>query len=340
MPLDHYLPATYLASFSEDQKKSSRRRRELIVGDLTQGRCFRSIAGNVGAEKDFYIEIVDNIWKGYETVLSNSISALIDGSITAKTWARVLVPFVAGLLVRGPDFNQRFEKRLEWLNKENLASNTNMARVLEFQRLLAPILTAKWKVLSAHSKGSIIINDIGFTPFVSIRTAEYGIAIPLGLRQVLVLIPFRNRVIAKLSEGSWIPVIQYGNLDADNHFALNKVLAESARRFIFGPNEQIIQQFIKVKREMNRVPEPEELGLISDRLAIVHEFTWHRLVAMLEKSPLEKAAWSFNLDWKAVSAGWAPPVYFPTNLPEFPSSLRRIQDSILVDLYDVQGFTE
>jgi hypothetical protein len=49
---------------------------------------------------------------------------------------------------------------------------------------------------------------------------------------------------------------------------------------------------------------------------------------------------SFDLDWPAIAAVWKPPrVFFPTNLPEFPSALRRRGNFISVDLYDVEGFT-
>jgi len=39
MPLDHYLPATYLASFSDDEV-IPRRESKILVGDIQTNKCF------------------------------------------------------------------------------------------------------------------------------------------------------------------------------------------------------------------------------------------------------------------------------------------------------------
>jgi hypothetical protein len=340
MPLDHYLPATHLASFSMDYKKQPRRKRSLVVGDLVEGRCFQSNAGNVCAINDFYPSMLDDIWKGYEARLAPAILSLLNRSIDAKTLARVLVPFVAGLLVRGPDFNQRFELRLNQISMPNAETNTNGARMMELQRLLAPIASAKWIVLTVSGRGSTIINDIGFLPSLSTRTRESGVSIPLDLRHVLVLVPQRKRKLAELREEKWVPIIEYEVLEYNNHLALNSALAASAQRFIFGPNKEIISRYMPEKKTVNRVPEPEELGFISGKLAVVHEFAWHRFVGMLEESPFAQSSWNFDLVWGAIASDWTPAIIFPTNLPEFPSPLARVQNSIYIDLYDLPGSTE
>ena len=72
---------------------------------------------------------------------------------------------------------------------------------------------------------------------------------------------------------------------------------------------------------------------------MVHEFTWHRLVSTLSKNPCDEGAWSFDLDFSAIAAGWYPPVIMPINLPEFPPALRRDGNKIIVSFYDVQGLT-
>jgi hypothetical protein len=103
---------------------------------------------------------VDEIWKEYERGLSNAIGELIAGRVDARTWARILIPFVACMLVRGPDFADRFERRMAALEIDDIdgvhtADNVNMARLFELQRLLGPVAAAKWVVLEfpreAHS---------------------------------------------------------------------------------------------------------------------------------------------------------------------------------------------
>src|SRR5829696_8082619 len=160
MPLHHYLPATFLASFSLDSAPPSRRKRRLYVGDKQEDRVYRTSAAKVAAIRNLYTlvateydtEMVDKIWTDYERNLHKAMTLLIGGEVDAETWVRVLVPFVACMLVRGPDFDKRFERRISALGIDTEAGhvskdNTNHARLLELQRLLGPVVVAKWVVL-------------------------------------------------------------------------------------------------------------------------------------------------------------------------------------------------
>lgn len=119
MPLHHHLPATYLAAFSP-ASAGPRRARPIVVGDKSDGRVFRTAAQAVAAVQGLYTlntdgvdpEEIEKLWSRYEDDLGDALDALVAGSTDAVTWARVLVPFVAATLVRGPDFNKRFEARL------------------------------------------------------------------------------------------------------------------------------------------------------------------------------------------------------------------------------------
>lgn len=153
MPLDHYLPATFLASFSQELCQP-RRKSLLAVGDVIKKREPRwDKAENLAARNNFYTtdnvdpRIIDKIWLGYESTFDSAVNALIGGNIDALTWARTLVPFVAAMLVRGPDFNTRFESRpfiRSYAQDRKLsADNANGARVMELQRLLGPIAAAQ-----------------------------------------------------------------------------------------------------------------------------------------------------------------------------------------------------
>ncbi len=346
MQRDHYLPATHLASFSLDMTLP-RRERLLAVGDLERNRSFREKACNLAAKRGFYSvssqtsdpRMVDQVWAGYEADLAEAVDELILGTITATSWTRVLVPFVAGILVRGPDFNTRFGDRFRGSGYVSSSDNTNQARILELQRMLAPILAARWIVLTAQGEGDIVTNDIGFVAYARANTKDLGISIPLDRRHALALVPQRIRQVVRARGGEWYPLIEHGLLDPGSHQELNGIIASSARRFIFGSDESAIRSLLDRKKALVRVPEPAELGFISGTLAIVHEFAWHRLVSALAKPPMSDEPANFDLDWKAVANGWTPPVIFPLNLPEFPSSLSRQGDTISLDLFDVRGFT-
>src|SRR5215212_4519681 len=247
MPLHHYLPATFLASFSLDSAVPRRRNRHLSVGDKQQDRVFRTSAANVAAIRNLYAliatefdaEMVDSIWSEYERNLHDAITHLIEGRLNAKTWIRVLVPFVACLLVRGPDFDKRFEGRMSSLGLDEESEllsedNTNFARVIELQRLLGPVAVAKWKVIRTRGSGHLITNDLGYAPFANRPAGESGIAIPLDLSHVLAVIPRDESQVAVVRSGEWVPDIEYTETLPGNHDGLNQTLSATAQRFIFG----------------------------------------------------------------------------------------------------------
>ena len=341
MPLHHYLPATYLAAFSADNG-FPRRDRKLAIADKVTGRIYRKSAAHVGAIKNFYTvagtddpEMIDRIWGDYEAQLARAIGQLIDRHVDAKTWARVLVPFVACMLVRGPDFNERFEGRLGPLKEMAGPDNTNQARMIELQRLLAPITAAKWMVLTVQGPERLITNDLGFAGFRDGETGESGLAVPIDLKRVLVLVPRKRGAVLALRDGKWAPIIEYRTLSAGNHVELNHVSAEWAHRFFFGSDESTVSAYRKpLDEDRGPVPEPFQLGFISGPLARANEFSWHRLVSYLEKPPEDQACLtSAEMDWEAVAAGWKPMVIIPLLSPVslVTSAVRREGDLVIVD---------
>lgn len=350
MPYHHYLPATFLAAFAVEGNKP-RRERKIFIGDKSNYRCFVSSVGNVAGENNLYLvpssnspTMIENTWSKYETQLPIAIQKLIDGTVNAVQWARIMVPFVASLFVRTRNFDTRFENRLRAIGFEDTyferhPDNTNTARLMELQRLLAPVLAAKWIVLRKVGKTPLITNDVGYAPFRHMSITDAGFAIPLDKDHILVVIPKRERDIIEVREGDWFPLIEYAELSSNNHFGLNKALVSNAQRFVFGSDEALIRRLLQEESRLSSVVEPAELGFIAGTLAMVHEFTWHRLVSTLSKNPGDESAWSFDLDFGAIAAGWYSPVAIPINLPEFPPALRRDGNKIIVSFYDVQGLT-
>lgn len=192
MSLQHYLPATFLAQFSSDTKLP-RRERQLVAVDKLKRKIFESPASKLAAENEFYTLVnsqekdplsVDKALSGYETKFHLAVNLLIDRKITADLWARILVPFVTSLLVRGPDFNRRFETRMfSWLGnhlKEYTGrDNTNQARLFERQRLLPSIFSANWALSRVESNVPLLINDLGYAPLFDPEKKKMGLAIPL-----------------------------------------------------------------------------------------------------------------------------------------------------------------
>lgn len=298
MSLQHYLPATFLAQFSGDTKLP-RRERRLIAVDKLKRKIFEGPASKLGAENEFYTLVnsgvenphsIDNALSGYEAQLHLAINLLIDGKITADLWAKVLVNFVTCLLVRGPDFNRRFESRIfSWVGdhfkKYTDRDNTNFARLMERQRIWPSIFSAKWTVSRVESKIPLIINDLGYTPFYNPAERKMGLVIPLNKSSILTITPRNKSVIAIGKNGIWIPQIYYVPTPVSNHEHLNEVLFAYGNRFAFGSNRDELEKIAKKVNVSLPIMEPYQIGFLSGKKAMEHELTYFNLLAALANPP-------------------------------------------------------
>lgn len=338
----HYIPATYLAQFSS-QIEMPRRKSLVWVGNKENGKIFNSPAETIGGENNFYkltenIENyeVDGAWNGYEPLLNIAIDQLINQSITAFMWATVLVPFIAGLMVRGKDFNQRFEKRISLIyRRESSKDNTNMARMFEIQRILAPILCSRWRVFrTSGSDIPLITNETGYIPFENQETEERGFAVPVSNNVLVVIIPKRKKYIAYLDNNIWRPIIHYGPLGMDNHLAFNKTINLYSLKYLIGCDDSVIRLFLTP--EIHPLPEIQQMGFIEPFQRMVHEFLWHRFVAGLARAEKGEDITNFPLDYKSLkSTKMNFPLYFGMNFPStsIPSDVYREGNKIVGNLY-------
>jgi tetratricopeptide (TPR) repeat protein len=354
MPKHHYLPATFLANFSLDTEKQPRRKSVIFQGDKKTKEIKEVTAESVGKINNLYTlldykkdpETIDKIWKDYEYKLNITIPRLIVGhDLDAKTWIRFLVPFVACMLVRGPDFNIRFENRIksilgEYYSEEfNNKDNTNGARVLELQRLLFPVAAAKWIVINTQGLEPLLTNDLGYCPFIHPQTIDYGMAIPLNVNHVLAISPRKNGEIIRFYGGKWRPIIHYRAGSFGNHEDLNRSIVSMAQRFVFSPTRELLEKYLPQFQNHPRPIEPEQLGFIDGYHSRAYEFTWHRLAIFLEENiNNDESGDGFPLKWDLYINGWNPPVIFPTNLSGFPVPLQRTKQSIILNCYDPDDY--
>lgn len=345
----HFLPASFLFSFAF-LRKTNPRKSLIHMGDKTTQEITNCPIDSVGCITNLYTvsgdnsdlpgDFIEKVWNKYEDRLSYAIKKLINGSITASEWLRILVPFVAGLLLRGPDFDSRFTKRIDDLNlsKYNSKDNTNYARLIELQRLIGPIAVAKWILIKVISDQPNITTDIGYAPFKNEEIGDIGMAIPLDLDHILLIVPQYERKILFLQKGIWLPIIEYFVDETNSNNKLNETMANYAQRFIYASDLGLIKKLITYKSSMEISLEPEELGFLSSLYARAHEFTWHQLVTAVEKDPSENSNSDFDIDISVLNKSWCPPLIFPMNLRKFPSALRREGDFISVHFYDPKVF--
>lgn len=336
-----------LGRFSTDLGGQARER-SLVVG--RKGKVFKAKAENIGLVNKLYdvrstrvllppgtedAGSVDGMITGYEPDLPAALDLLDGGSsVPLQPWLRVLVPFVAAMFVRGRDFAARFERRPSVkASRVSGPDNTNTARLLELQRLLAPVTCARWVVLHQAGQESFIINDLGLMPTRDLGLLQDGFAIPIGRRSVVGIFPQRTRMVALYDDG-WQSIIEHRYLDTREVAVFNRAMAEGATEWIAGAERDVIQQNLK-----HLAGEPPELAVLmkrwpfDHRMLVAHDRDWHRLVSATVGEPRPGKLPDLQVfDPSCMADRWCPPVVVTLNMTEFPTGLRRVGNSIRLAL--------
>jgi len=296
MSNQHLIPAAFLGLFSDDTNPVLRNRM-LFVGDKKENNIFEAPANKILTKKDFYTLqdfpenplVIDDSFLRYESKLINALEELINKTILFQTWVEVLVPFATNLFIRTEDFNKRFEGRILLLGLEerNNSNNTNLARMMEFQRLASSIISAEWTVFETVGETPLIMNDLGYALSQNRDTRKINVAIPISMNHVLVIDPNYRRVIGISKDHQWWPLIRYGTLLKDEHNDLNKALDNIAMRFICGPNKEVISRCLSCKVKHQTRPEPAEIGFMAGHRAMVFEMTWFNAISVSSSPPMQ-----------------------------------------------------
>lgn len=364
--LHHYLPAGFLGRFSATTA-GSLRERPLFVLEPGKDKATPTTAEGIGYEKDLYTlygahnnqapDAIDSVWALYEQRLGPALDELAkpgQKTISANTWLRVLVPFVAGLFVRGAEFGKRYEGRPNlksiyadsgFATPEWRSDNTNNSRLIEFQRLLAPVMAARWVVM--HTKGShpVITNELGFTIFQPPDGSDPGIAIPIGPNTILGIIrtwPTHGRLVMQDSgTGQWRAFMDHRTLTENDQKNFNEAMANISRGFIAGPDAASLEPHKEALARKKLKAEFVEAFWPNPLIRVAHEFEWYRAVTAISKKSgnLTQAAMQ-DMDWDVIARDWAPMVILPTNLRDFPSGLLLQKDKIALAMTEVPGFTD
>ncbi len=347
MARDHYIPASVLGRFSTGLG-SRGRERGLVVG--RQGKVFEAKAEDIGLVNRLYDVSsarvvlppgtedpgsVDGMMTGYEPDLPAALDLLDGGSqVPLQPWLRILVPFAAAMFVRGRDFAARFEGR-PFVKVSGMSGpdNTNTARLIELQRLLAPVTCARWVVLHQAGQESFIINDLGLMPTRDLGLLQDGFAIPIGRRSVVGIFPQRTRTVALYNDG-WRSIIEHRYLDTAEVAAFNRAMADSATDWIAGAERHVIQR--NLKHLADEPPDPAvlmEQWPFDHQTLVAHDRDWHRLVTATTSEPRPDELPDLQVfDPSCMVGSWCPPVVVTLNMSEFPTGLRRVGNSIRLAL--------
>lgn len=350
MAYQHYIPASYLANFAAVENEENRRKNLVIIGDKSNPEepIREAVVGRICGENGFYVIqecwnfSIDSIWN-YEGDLRNALLKLVNNQVDSDTWLKTLLPFVVCQFLRSKDFETRFKNRInsigmnEHANLENKAI-IDQARIIEIQRLLCPILTAKWIVLTTQGNDNLIVNDVGFIPFKNFLVHHQGFALPIDKRHILVLATQRKGVLFKLHDKLWIPDIKYYTLPVDNHLNFNKNLGRYSNRYIIGDSAELIEK--NLSRNVPRLVDIEPLKYFNFSGAdlAAYEFSWHRLVSFVDAYNKNPENTDFPINQASIRKYWDIPVFYPVNLMNFPSIFSRKDNEVIFDCYDTNQY--
>lgn len=353
LALQHYLPASFLGGFSADSY-NPRRDRRLHVLRRSTGNINLTAAEKLAARNDYYNVTgtasepalhVDEAWKQYEAGLSGALDLLTkdqEADVPAETWLETLVPFVAALFVRGPDFALRFEALLGSAVDLVDPDNTNQERLWELQRLLALVMVSRWVVMrTASTDEPCLVSDIAYSPFCMQLHPVPGLAIPLGSRHVLGLFPQMSRDLLMKKEDHWVAKLEHVELPVGDARSFNEALSHCAREFVAGPTRESVEGHADIlTHPVMKVPGIKGVFPVRPRLLVAHEFEWHRLVSAHRSGHLTAGEAIQGWDAKHLVAAGSPKLFLPTNLPDFPTGLACDGTTVRLTLQEVPGFTD
>jgi hypothetical protein len=335
MAKHHYLPAAFIGRFSFSTA-THMREREVWTYNNKSKKLLPVTPAAIGYRKGLYNlsggQAVDK-WEMYENQLGRVLDSLAHADkVTLDDWIHVAVPFVAGLFVRGKEFNERYESMpvIKGLQQNGLISqdNTNGSRILRLQRQLSPVVAARWVVLHNQGDLSLVSNDLGLMLTQNLENGEAGWAIPIDTKTILGIFPRKFREIAAYRDGSWYANIEhlYPNPTILSDF--NRQIASSATDFIFGPDENSVKPLTKyVDDEGPDLPALMEgawANIFSREELTAHDADWRTIASIANLNLTPEAAFEhqFSLNDLDLKNKWFPPMLFlSVNLTAFPSGV-------------------
>jgi len=283
---DHLVPASLIGGFSLE---TGRRLRERIVWVRRRNvePPFRLRAEKVAWRQGFYPESAA-LWAGQEPRLPETVDFVArhrGSELLADPFLLTLVPFIASLFVRGPDFDRRMDARLTRILGQNYAqhlrpNNTDTTRAIEWQRLLAVVLNAEWTIFRNPTTSPLLINDRGWAPIRDMtHPARWGYLFPLTPSVVLGLRYTGQRPDFDFSAGRVIGIADRW-IDQQTLRAFNGALSTWAEHEIYGPTDSSV-----LSAGGWTVPTPEALrhfgidGLVPPGFDLIdHDMTWLWLI--------------------------------------------------------------
>lgn len=312
----HFLAAGFLGGFSLETTVPARertlwaRRRGYPGGFATNaesvGWRYDMFTGNPGVfgagADDPYV--VDRHMGMTDARINAAIGEMDSGTLSAHTWVATFVPFVTSLFVRGADFAGRYEARLQSLlgvhpRELGLGSdNTNGARLIEMQRLFAPVLHAEWTVLRNASSIPLLQNDLGYVLTYHGQTRRRGYTVPLRVDLAVGVMqgPVGVQVVGG-PNGPALRGLMEARLDDNAVRSLNAATAALCQTEVYGATQALVEE-----NELAPAPpsllDPAASLLIQPGFKLRdHEMEWLRLLTAVSVGERDRPSIPFVI-WR------------------------------------------
>ncbi|HEX3568390.1 MAG TPA: hypothetical protein VHT70_01805 [Candidatus Saccharimonadales bacterium] len=352
MAKDHYLPAAFIGRFSAETTGRARERPVWAYNAPAQ-KVIEVNPNAIGHKRGLY-DLTDGSvdkWHYYEQQLNRVLDAVAEEQpVSLDDWTRVAVPFVAGLFVRGKEFNTRYEAypTMKALYETGIITpdNTNNSRILRLQRLLGPVAAARWIVLHNDGDEQLISNNLGLMPAHDAQQHRDGWAIPLDTKTTLGLFPEKLRNVATYEDDTWHATIDHAHPASVVFSELRKESASAATEFIFGPTEDSVREVTDHVQpntdplQMAQLMEGPWAAALSNRELVAHEADWRTIasIANLNLSPDDAVAHEYTVNDLNLDK-WVPPIVaFPANLTPFPSGVGFQANEMYLNLHLMDDF--
>jgi hypothetical protein len=321
----HYVPAAFLGRFSASTSGRSRKRNLWALGTGT-AEPYEKKAEKLAAETGLYDvddgtlgpdATADVAW-GYEGFLTPALDTLSDAQATldAQAWLRGVVPFVAGLFVRGPEFQEEFRQRIAPALPHigiDPASNATAGRLLDLQTLLAPIMASRFCVLHFTESVDLITSDRGYALAGTPDGREHAYIVPVGRHVALTVVPREAAEPLLWKDGAWQAEVEHRVCADTEAPELNRAMAAFAIRSVFGPSREVVES---VREEIGAAPAPSG-GLFPVLDPASHLYDYFRVLAATTTGPEGATAAASMLDWSLVRGqDWTAPIVVESLFPD------------------------
>ena len=300
---------------------------------------------------------MDDSWK-YEPRLPEALDALNNASVPldGRLWAEVLVPFVSSLFVRGLEFTHRYQSRLPGVTGPSDDDSesplfpswhdvTLAGRQIEWQRILAPVMSAQWTVVHGSGDPLLISNDVGHCLLIKHGqpAEDVSYAFPITTSGILVL---ERRVVRRILDWDgqgWTAPIVHREIPDWELVNCRQAMQHAAQHEVYGPNRAAVtfpsadfQPSLPAAGPEALFPHfpPADRATISNRPLLPYLYDYFRVLTMLDTSPSEyrERPGPDQIDWAAVDGVWGGIVQFIVDMPLFPGGMACSPFSAYLDL--------